>query len=109
MNTENGTAIFRSHNRYEAMYPGIRAVSQPTLHVIKRLRAAGVRVRIEPEDERPLCFTFQRGIGEWLADPAVALLASVPVSFAVTICCQSGGTIEKGGIASFPQRRSPSS
>jgi hypothetical protein len=85
MNTENGVATFQANNRYEPMYPHIRAVPQPTLHVIKRLRAAGVRVCVEPEDSRPLCFTFQRGIGDWLADPAVALLASVPIGFAVNL------------------------
>jgi len=79
MNDENGVATFRTENRYSAMYPHIRAVPQSTLHVIKRLRSAGVRVRIEPDDHRPLCFTFQRGIGDWLADPAVALLAGIPV------------------------------
>lgn len=85
MNSENGVATFHAHNRYAAMYPDVRAVPQATLHVMKRLRAAGVRVRVLPEDGRPLCFTFQKGIGDWLADPAVALLASIPVGFAVNL------------------------
>jgi hypothetical protein len=67
------------------MYPHTRAIPQPTLHVIKRLRAAGVRVRIEPPDHRPLCFTFQRGIGNWLADPSLVLLASIPVDIVSNI------------------------
>jgi hypothetical protein len=85
MNTENGVATFRTENRYAAMYPDIRAVAQPTLHVIKRLRAAGIPVRIEPSDQRPLCFTFQRGIGDWLADPSLVLLASIPVNIVSNI------------------------
>src|SRR5438045_1332343 len=85
MNTENGTATFRAENRYAAMYPSIRAIPQPTLHIIKRLRTSGINVRVEPDDERPLCFTFQRGIGEWLADPAIILLATIPVNIASSI------------------------
>lgn len=85
MNTENGVATFQAQNRYSAMYPHIRAIPQPTLHAIKRLRVTGVRVRVEPEDGRPLCFTFQRGIGDWLADPAIAFLAGIPLSFAVNL------------------------
>ena len=81
MNNENGVATFRTENRYSAMYPNIRAVPQSTLHVIKRLRHAGVCVKIEPDDHRPLCFTFQRGIGDWLADPAILALAGIPVGF----------------------------
>jgi hypothetical protein len=85
MNSENGIARFRAENRYDAMYPSVRAVPQSTLHIIKRLRAAGVGTVIEPEDERPLCFTFQRGAGEWLADPAIILLAAIPVNIASSI------------------------
>ncbi|MBV8543506.1 MAG: hypothetical protein JO088_02075, partial [Acidobacteria bacterium] len=85
MNTENGVATFFAENRYAAMYPHILAVPQPTLHVMKRLRAAGIRVRVEPSDQRPLCFTFQRGIGDWLADPAIVLLASIPVNIVSNI------------------------
>lgn len=44
---------------------------------MKRARADGYAVTIDPEDGRPLCYTIERG-GGFLSDPVVAFLLDIP-------------------------------
>jgi hypothetical protein len=80
-----GYVKFQIENRYEARYPGLRVIPEQTLRVIKRLRAAGVRVEIEGDERQPLLYTFEKGIGEALADPTVAFAVNIAASFLVNI------------------------
>jgi len=69
-----------SHNPYEHRYPGHKVVSREALHLIKHLRANGVDVIVEPDDDRPLLYLSQKGFSDLIAIPVFAFLVNIPVS-----------------------------
>jgi len=83
--SSTGYVKFQIENRYEARYPGLRVIPEQTLRVIKRLRAAGVQVEIDGDERQPLLYSFEKGIGEGLADPVVAFAVNIGASFLVNI------------------------
>jgi hypothetical protein len=76
---------FQSYNPYEARYPGLRVVSRQTLHLIKMLRSEGYKVSVEPENGTKLFYLAEKGIREFLADPIIALVVGVSLSFLVNL------------------------
>ena len=66
------------------MFPDLRVVSNHTLHIMKYLRAAGHNVFVEPDDNRPLAYTSEKG-GSFLADPTIAYLISIPTGVVTSL------------------------
>jgi hypothetical protein len=75
-----GEVHFQSYNPYEALYPNLRVVSRETYHLIKRLRLEGYTVVVEPDDGRELCYVVEKGLGDILSNPVVALIVNIPIS-----------------------------
>ena len=76
---------FQSYNPYEARYPGLRVVPRETLHLLKVLRSQGFKVIVEPENGTKLYYLAEKGIREFLADPIVATVVGVSLSFIVNL------------------------
>jgi len=74
MSGKLGRVRASSFNPYEVRFPGRRVVSRDTLHLIKDLRAKGVSVTVEPEDETKLNWYTQKGFEEVLCPVIVQAL-----------------------------------
>lgn len=72
-------------NPYQAMYPDRNFVSRNILILIKILRSGGYDVIIKPKKEKPLEYLLQKGISDFLNDPANLLLATVGSNIATTL------------------------
>ena len=79
------TVHIASYNPYDARYPNLKVVSRESLHLIKRLKASGINVVVDPDDERPLLYSTEKGFREFIADPVYAFLTGIPVGLMVNL------------------------
>ena len=71
-----------SFNPYEELFPNRKVITKDTLQLIKYLRTEGYEVIVKPKDNRPVEYLFKKGNLDFLSDPTVQLLISIPVSIA---------------------------
>ncbi|MFZ0887845.1 MAG: hypothetical protein WA005_05275 [Candidatus Binataceae bacterium] len=69
----------RAFNPYAHDPANRHLITRDTLQLIKRFRAAGYKVVVEPEERGQPDYVFRKGVVEFLQQPLVLLLVGIPV------------------------------
>jgi hypothetical protein len=75
-----GTIKIRSYNPHSARFPNYKVITRENLHLIKYLRERGYVIIVDADDGRKLNYLAEKGIREFLSDPIIALVVSIPLS-----------------------------
>jgi hypothetical protein len=74
--------VIEPFNPYSEEYPNRRVISRKELELFKLLRAEGLDIRVSGDPSHELNFLSRKGVHEWLSDPVIIQLVSIPLSIA---------------------------